>query len=261
MPVFTDPIISVIRTIHFRGKARLLNLVGHNSGTRRARIFGSVFELDLDDLIQRQIYFGVAEPHETRLVRNYLRPGMTFVDVGANVGYYTALAASLVTGSGGRVIAFEPSPYAFGRLRSMVLDNGLELVTAIHAGLGEVAGRLNLYLGIGSHNHAPTMIPHENSEATDVRVTTLDEEAERLGIERIDMIKIDVEGYEPKVLAGAQRLLREGRIRAMLCEFNEHWLSRAGSSPQALERAIRDAGFVEPHPAARGAENRFFQLP
>ncbi len=53
------------------------------------------------------------------------------------------------------------------------------------------------------------MVAHENAEATRVTVLTLDEETERQGIDRIDMIKIDVEGYEPNVLAGARRLLRK----------------------------------------------------
>ena len=53
---------------------------------------------------------------------------------------------------------------------------------------------------------------------------------------------IDVEGYEHKVLAGAARLLRERRIRAILCEFNEMWLRKAGSSPDALEALILQAG-------------------
>jgi predicted methyltransferase len=83
------------------------------------------FELDLKDLIQRDIYWGTFEPNETRLVQEYLRPSMTFLDVGANLGYYTALAASLV-GRRGRVIAFEPSPYAFEKLHAMVVNNKLE---------------------------------------------------------------------------------------------------------------------------------------
>ena len=256
-------VIDVCRPIRFRGKERLLNWLGPKSGTKKARVFGSLFELDLDDLIQRQIYFGTAEPEETRLVKMRLRAGMTFVDVGANVGYYTALAARRVAGNGGRVIAFEPSPPVFARLQAMIQANRLEHATAVQAGLSDSTGCVKLYLGIGSHNHTPTMVAHENTIATDVRIVTLDDEAERLGIERIDFLKIDVEGHESKVLAGAKRLLRERRIRAMLCEFNEHWLTRAGSSTLALEETIRKSGLVEPHPAgaARGLENRFFELP
>jgi len=255
-------IIEECRPLHFRGKARLLNIVGPNSGIRRARIFDSVFDLDLEDFIQRQMYFGAFEPDETRLVKKHLQPGMTFVDVGANVGYYTALAASKVVGRGGRVIAFEPSPYAFEKLHSMVLGNKLKQVTAIQAGLSETGGNGKLYLGIGFHNHSPTMVAHENTIATEVTVVSLDDEAARLGIKRIDLIKIDVEGHELKVLAGAKRLLSEGRIRAILCEFNEGWLCKAGSSPRHLENIIREAGFVEADHkyAARRLENRFFQL-
>lgn len=106
------------------------------------------------------------------------------------------------------------------------------------------------------------MVPHENASASTVRVVPLDQEAARLGIERIDLIKIDVEGYESKVLAGATRLLRERRIGAILCEFNEMWLRKAGSSPKALEDLILQAGMVEVGSHAAGTfENRFFRLP
>jgi FkbM family methyltransferase len=256
-----DAFIKVCRPFHFRGKAKLLGFVGADSGIRRARIFNSVFELDLEDFIQRHIYWGTFERNETRLVQEYLRPGMTFLDVGANVGYYTALAASLV-GCGGRVIAFEPSPYAFDKLHAMVVNNKLEQVTAVHAGLSDMAEQGKLYLDAGFHNHSPTMVSHGNATATttEINVVSLDDEATRLGIERIDLMKIDVEGYEPKVLAGAKRILKEGRIRAILCEFNEHWLSKGGSSPRHLENIMLDAGFVDRKCAGSTPENRFFEL-
>ena len=259
----TNLIIDAFRPVYFRGKARLLNTVSPNSGIRRTRVFGSVFELDLEDLIQRNIYLGVFEPDETRLIKKHLRPGMTFVDVGANVGYYTALGARQVAGSGGRVIAFEPSRYAFEKLQSMVLANKLEHVTAVHAGLSDTAGQSKLYLGDGLHNHTPTMVAHAGATATEISIVSLDEEAERLGIERIDLMKIDVEGHEPKVLAGATRLFRERRIQAILCEFNEAWLSKAESSAHQLGNILQEAGFreCELESGAVGLENRFFQLP
>jgi FkbM family methyltransferase len=250
------------RAVHFRGKARLLNAVCPRSGVKRAQIFGNWMELDLSDFIQRQIYLGTSEPRETLLVKRYLHPGMTFVDVGANVGYYTALAATQVAGGAGRVVAFEPSLYAFEKLKRWVEGNRLEHVTAVNAGLSDSSGKTKIYLGIGSDNHTPTMVAHENANATEVSIVTLDAEAERLGLDRIDLIKIDVEGHEPKMLAGAKRLLKERRIRAVLCEFNEHWLRKAGSSPQELERIFREAGFLEDNlknvPA--GYDNRFFRL-
>jgi FkbM family methyltransferase len=250
------------RAVHFRGKARLLNKLCPKSGVKRAQIFGSAMELDLSDFIQRQIYLGTFEPAETRIVRDYLGPGMTFVDVGANVGYYTALAAKKLAGGGGRIIAFEPSTYAFGKLQRFAETNQLDHVTAINAGLSDRSGKTKLYLGAGSNNHTPTMVAHEGANVTEVSIVTLDAEAERLGLDRLDLIKIDVEGHELKVLAGAERLLRERRIRAVLCEFNEVCLRQAGSSPQELERIFQAAGLVEVHQrnAPRGFDNRFFRL-
>jgi len=105
------------------------------------------------------------------------------------------------------------------------------------------------------------MVPHDNASASTVSVVPLDQEAIRLGIERFDLIKIDVEGHESKVLAGATRLLRERRIGAILCEFNEMWLRRAGSSPEALEALILQAGMVEVGSHTAGTfENRFFLI-
>jgi FkbM family methyltransferase len=248
--------VETSRPMHFRGKTRLMNHIGPRSGTRCSRIFGADFELDLEDFIQRQIYLGVFEPHETRIVRTNLRPGGTFVDVGANVGYYTAMAANIV-GQAGRVYAFEPSPYAFARLRCMVDRNRFSNVTVNQCGLSDAPGTVNLYLGRDSHNHTPTMVAHENSNATSVAVDTLDNFGARLGIDRIDLLKIDVEGYEPRVLAGAQRLLQERRIGSILCEFNEHWLSRAASNPEHLEDLMRTAGFKD---AGRYLDNRYFTL-
>src|ERR1700680_1690492 len=249
------------RLFYFRGKGRLLNRIGPRSGTKVCKVFGLTFTLDLADQIQREIYFGTFEPQETAIIGAYVRSGMTFVDVGANVGYYTALAASLV-GPKGRVIAFEPSPYAFERLRRMIDSNRLEHVTPVHAGLSDRAGRLNLYLGVGSCNDTPTMVPHENATAVEVSVRMLDSVMEEMGVDQIDVIKIDVEGHEPKVLEGAQNLLRHRRVRAVLCEFNEHWLRKAGSSPERLRALIADGGLVEGTPASSGRilENRFFTL-
>jgi len=99
-------------------------------GIREAKIVGYQLTLDLADFIQRSIYLGTFGPIESRWVRAYLKSGMTVVDVGANVGYYSFLAASLV-GPTGQVFAFEPSPYAFERLAAAVRKNRIRLITPI----------------------------------------------------------------------------------------------------------------------------------
>jgi FkbM family methyltransferase len=151
--------IAVIRPFRFRGKYRLLNLVTPNEGIRNARVFGLQFELDLGDWIQRSIYLGTFEPLETRLVAGFLAPGMTVIDVGANVGYYTALAASRV-GSKGRIFAIEPGARAFARLEKLIAKNHLPgLVLSILD--SEIGAERNIFTNLQIlGNDTPTMIAH-----------------------------------------------------------------------------------------------------
>jgi hypothetical protein len=74
-----------LKPFSFRGKGRLLNSLCEKTGTRRTTLFGYQIDLSLDDHIQRNVYLGTYEQHDSALVRRYLKPGMTFVDVGANI--------------------------------------------------------------------------------------------------------------------------------------------------------------------------------
>ena len=93
-------------------KYRLINPFLAPSGNRTAKVFGATFDLDLSDHIQRNVFVGCYERDETILFRRLVKPGQTVLDVGANIGYFTALAAKLVTKTG-RVISIEPNPTAF----------------------------------------------------------------------------------------------------------------------------------------------------
>ncbi|HEX2093820.1 MAG TPA: FkbM family methyltransferase [Longimicrobiaceae bacterium] len=238
-----DAVIDALRPYHFRGKLRMLGSLAPRRGERVARVFGYDVRLDLGEAIQWWIYLGAFEPRETAIVRSWLRPGMTFLDVGANFGYFTLLAASRV-GESGRVLAVEPSPYAYGRLVETVHNNALPQVQVHQLGLSTHAGTLNLYLS-PSQFHSPTMSASSGGEPVEVPVRRLDDCMDEWGVGSIDLMKLDVEGHEPFVLAGASRVLDSGRIRAVLCEFNDHWLRQQGSSPQALYDMFLRAGFVD----------------
>src|SRR5579872_5541813 len=198
-----DTLISAFRPLRFRGKYRLPNHFAPKSGLITARIFGYRMELDLSDWIQRCIYFGSYERMETSRLLAHLRPGMTFVDAGANVGYYTAMAASIV--GTGRVIGYEPNPYAYRRLNDWVQTNGARNVTAVSAALGSKEGKINAYFPefyTGTTSLVPALASRTGNE-TVIDVRTLDSEAERLGIRHIDVMKVDIEGYEPQLFQGA----------------------------------------------------------
>jgi FkbM family methyltransferase len=238
-----DSLVRIVRPFRFPGKVRLLERIIPKSGERFARIFDSCIKLDLSDHIQRWIYFGAYEGQETVWVRDWLRPGMSVVDAGANVGYYTLLAASCV-GLKGRVFAIEPSPYAYDRLREAVMDNGLSQVVTLQAALGNATGEGELYLPpIG--NHSPSMVPCDRKDRVTVPLRTLDECLAEWEINQVDLLKMDVEGFEAQVLAGTRFALKAGRIRAMLCELNDWWLRRMGGSAEELFSLINSEGFSD----------------
>lgn len=240
-----DTVVTQCRPFRFRGKARLADLLIPKAGERDALIFGSRFSLDTSDFIQRHMYAGSFEREETGIVRKMLRPGMTFVDVGANVGYYTALAAQLV-GPTGSVFAFEPSDYAYPRLSRMIEVNGLTQVRAMKFGLADVAGERILYGGVEEdlfQNHTATMVPNDNPSRTLVRTETLDRMAEQLDIKQIHFMKIDVDGFEPLVLQGASTLIASGRISTIMLECAEDWFNRMNTSTVELVENLRSKGF------------------
>jgi FkbM family methyltransferase len=246
-----DPVVGLLRPYWVRGKGRVFDRLVPHDGEREADVFGYRMRLELADLIQRRIYLGSYEPEETATVHRLLRPGMTVIDVGANVGYFTLLASRLV-GPTGRVLALEPSPYAGTRLAATLARNAIGQATLQRVALGPAPGTATLFLPNDRwHNHTPSLVASaDDSIPVTVPVRRLDAcVAEWEPSRPIDLLKMDVEGYEPRVLAGAERTLP--RVRAILCEISPEWLIRGGSSPAALVAHLAGHGF---HPEARIAE-------
>jgi FkbM family methyltransferase len=152
----------------------------------------------------------------TRLFNQILQAGMTVIDVGAHVGYFTLLAARLV-GPGGRVYAFEPDPSNYSLLRRNIKLNGYQNITAINQAVSDRSGSGTLFLSgmdTGSHSLFPSMPVHGVEE---IPVTTLDTFLDREGWPSIHVVKIDVEGSELSVLAGmAGTLQRNANIRLVI---------------------------------------------
>ncbi|CAN5550398.1 hypothetical protein BH10PLA1_BH10PLA1_18170 [soil metagenome] len=191
-------------------KYRLINPFLPTAGTREARVFGASFHLDLSDLIQRDIYVGCYERNETAVFRKILRPGNTLVDVGANVGYFTALGSHIV-GRTGRVISVEPNPSGFAKLDSMVERSGITWCSRFNIGLSDAIGHITLYEPPAEHHNLnSTMNPVDNYKPIDVQIRTLDDLLDEQKIECVDLIKVDVEGHEPKVFAGGSKFLSSG---------------------------------------------------
>jgi FkbM family methyltransferase len=186
---------------------------------------------------------GSFEPNEFVVLDRLLKPGMVFIDVGANDGYYTMFAARRV-GSGGQVVAVEPSRRECAHLARNLYGNGIRGVIVVPAALAAAPGRGELKLAHGfhsGHNSLGTFAHDDVAVAATetVRVDTLDNVVKGLQLERVDFIKIDVEGSELSVVRGAQRTL-SGLRPALLFEVNNSGLVAQGHSSEALLNELQD---------------------
>ena len=200
-------------------------------------------KLDLRESIQASMFLGIYEPTQTRWFKMCLAPGDTVIDVGASFGYYTTLASKLV-GPKGHVFAIEPSHVANQVIEDAVNDTGIDNVTLIKAAVGKEAGYVNLYLPTTKYLHSPSVLPSDpDFIAHQVPVVVLDQYDPLWATQRIKLVKIDVEGYEPNVLDSMEGLIRNRRIENVVCEFNSGWLKRNSTVPEQLLQRFLDYGF------------------
>jgi FkbM family methyltransferase len=200
-------------------------------------LYGTTAELVLSSDIGRCVWVaGCFEPNELYLLSRLLGPGDTFVDVGANIGLYS-LAAARIVGTGGRVLAFEPSPRERQFLQRNVARNSLRQVSIDSRALGAVEdAEVVLHLADDQHAGQNTLgaVVYENvcviADAT-VRMTTLDRAVVEGDVASVQLVKIDVEGAEFSVLTGAAGIMAKLRPVLMM-ELQEDSLMAQGSGAQ-----------------------------
>jgi FkbM family methyltransferase len=188
------------------GGRYILGACNHVLGAVRPRrkertYFGAVMECDSRDLIQARIArFGVWEPNISAAFHQVLKPGDTMVDVGANVGFHSLLAAHLV-GPTGRVVAIEPSPLIAEHLERHRRLNGAENLRISRVAVADRAGELSLYAGPSYNQGATTSVPSRGQRPlTTAPALPLDEILTAEERSRVRLIKIDIEGAEAPVL-------------------------------------------------------------
>jgi FkbM family methyltransferase len=195
---------------------------------------GTKIKLDLSQFPSQQwFWFGSWEPEDMAVVRDRLRPGMTAIDVGANVGIFTLAMAQLV-GISGHVHAFEPDATNLALLKENLAINGLrDRIDVSHVALSDEAG----FIRFESTRDAASS--HVSAIGNEVPTLRLDD----YPVSRLDLVKIDVEGMECKVLRGARRTLTRFRP-VLLVECAQRHLTRAGSSVAELEKTLDELGYI-----------------
>ncbi len=232
----------VLGGVKFRGKGTLLSMICPRDREIIIAIAGYRFRCNLAEHIQRTIFLWGHDQDAFALIRSRVQPGDTFVDVGANVGIFSLMASQIV-GPTGRVISVEPNPSTFGRLSRTVKENNISQITLCNVGLAETSAKVELFTGTSEGNDTASMLPGVSTKSVTVEVLPLDLLAEQLGVESIAYMKVDVDGYEHNVFAGAKKLMASGKIRLLQCEFSELHLRLVGSTPEALHDVITGHGF------------------
>ena len=198
-----------------------------------------------DSRLSSLIRYGDFERDERAFAQRFLKPGDAFVDVGANIGLYSILAAEFV-GNQGRVISFEPSRRTYLRLLENVRRNRLQNVDSVNAALSDVSGTTRLYAGGPEMDAWNSLSQSANGppEAEEISTTTWDEYSAQHALDnRVTLMKIDVEGWETAVLRGARRALGGQNAPILQVEFCEENARAAGSSCSELEGAILELGY------------------
>ncbi|RME89296.1 MAG: FkbM family methyltransferase [Anaerolineae bacterium] len=229
------------------------------------RIGAAHLYLDPDDpVVSGALTLHVFEPSELRFFQRYCRGRMTLVDIGANIGLYTALAIHNLD-AGSRIIALEPHPVTYTFLQRNIRLN-LDL-------RGEAGPRVDAFplaatpepsrkeLRLNPENRGDNRLYHgtykgkvENWEAIPVEGKPVDDVLEQLGIHEVNFVKIDIQGYEQMALTGFQRTLKRSERVILMSEFWPKGLKEAGGDARAYLELLTHLGFTlyELHEHPRG---------
>jgi FkbM family methyltransferase len=183
------------------------------------------------------------EPAETLFLTRSLRAGNVFVDIGANVGYFTTLASRLV-GPRGKVIAFEPDPDSCALLRANLRRNGARNAVVFSDALGAEDRAGQLYLSKSNFGDHRVAAGGEDRQSVPISIRRFDTVCDGLELSKIDFIKIDVQGYEPQVFEGMGGCLERLQVRTILMEFWPYGIRYAGDSPEKLIDRLVNDGYV-----------------
>ena len=219
--------------------------------------FGKIF-VDVRDIgIGKPLFLDHEyEPAETAFMQRFIQPGMVILDIGANIGYFTALATSRLKKSG-VIHAFEPDPHNYSLLQKTVADQKTNLVQLHHCALGDTNGTVELFHSpvdnygdhrvYGSHSgtHPSVVVPMKIG----------DDLLASIGTNAIDFIKIDVQGFEVQVLRGLANTIKSSEKAVLLSEVWPSGMKSAGSSVEEFASLCESFGFA-PHALLETGETR-----
>jgi FkbM family methyltransferase len=221
-------------------------LAGKDGKVRFTACRGRIFESPINNFSAfAAATFDERDLNITRYWPRVLRTGSIFFDVGANIGLY-CISASRHVGADGQVVGFEAHPTIYRYLETNVARNGIENIAVENLAVGAENGRIRI--AFSARNPGETHVAAGSEQGVSVPLVTLDDYCAGNGIERIDYLKIDVEGYETHVINGAAAIIAASESILIQTEYEPRHLQRYGSSTE-LVNLLRNWGF-RPHTIA-----------
>jgi FkbM family methyltransferase len=212
---------------------RAAKWLGIDEKTYTKKLPGNFYmELSPAEHIQQQLFwYGYYEKDIVALIKKILQPNIIFLDIGANIGYFSLYTA--ISEPTSIVIAFEPVEEIFRKLEENISANNLKNVVTIKAAVGEINEERELYISGPDNQGMSSFRQPENfsGKKETVRVWCLDDWFATSGLSRIDLIKLDVEGSELAALKGMKKALQSFRP-ALIVEVNPETLSLFNLSPR-----------------------------
>jgi len=173
------------------------------------------------------------EKGEVEFLQLMAEEGMKAIDIGVDAGITTVVIAKKVGGRG-KAYTFDPVPGHTDTLRKNLDANGLENVSIFQMAVSDEVGTVDFYGG--------SIIPEENVEKYSVKATNLDTFLAEEKVEKIDLINMDCEGSELLVLKGAEKTLKENKVK-IFCEIHHGFLEQLGQSVQDIVKYLQDLDF------------------
>ncbi len=204
---------------------------------------GIKFPCDLSfGKMAKSMYCGSFDYEIKRLLLKYLKPGDTFIDVGANVGYFSAVAATKV-GSDGQIHAFEPVPGFFQSVQQIKELNPQYQIVLNQCALGDSPSKTKIYENkenMGGHSILKEFVGDLIEQEHEIDVIRLDDYIEEKGLADISLIKIDTEGYEYPVLLGMQRYFEKTSQRPkIIAEISPKSFAMLGYKLEEFEEYVK----------------------
>ena len=202
----------------------------------------SLFLNPNDPVVSGALYFNVYEKSESKFIESICFEGMYALDIGANIGYYTTLISQFA-GEKGLILALEPDPQSYHYLSKTIEKENLKNVIPFRLAASNIKQKLPLFVSEENRGDNRLYKSNQPREAIEVDCLTVDELVYEKNIKNLDFVKIDVQGYEPKVFKGMRGIIKSSNKLILLTEFWPKGICEAGENPKDFLNSLRSMDF------------------